>query len=1014
MSEVRRPFPLFNKFRKFVIDEMILRKNMYPQPTSAPFVRMTAATADPVLRYKYFSIGLHGYEPDDTNLFDPIYGKRTDVVGYAHSTEFQDDNGNYKKRLISSDDLTIRLPDVTPAGADAQQLQRMAEKTLRTQIDGVAHGAHPIPGITAVRIDTNNPNMPLIAQVEWKCYNRQQLEFLRHHFMVVNTHVVLEWGNMFSNRVPEKILNFGDPNIDTILADIMYEGRTKVYKDWIEPNNGNYDFIVGFIGNFQVDLDARQNIYTCTSTIYTTGEQLQGFLIHQTHVTTTTDQQKNAGKVANIADFFKIGGPFDAILNKPENRDKIAILTTDFKAGLINSTTDLAQGQSNPNDLVFVTWEFFANIIIKEMFAMLDNPDIRGDLFDIIQYYNDGVDVDRIGDNQWLRSTDASTLVIVRRLNMTNVPSQLTKAGYFDEGGGGEWGDLNRGVWLNISAIRECFLQSYSFNDAVHSLLTRMNRATVNYWQLGVYYDDEKAIYKIVDYKYGDLNNFPVAYRFNVGGVGEVLDIKFESAFPAEMIGMLAMTAKFKSETPERQAQLLKDKPLLGTTAHYAYALNWTNLQDVLQQEIARRRSEKQKPTEILSFTQGLSENQTNLLRDIQRITGASLPDFLNPMKTVTTPEPGKKLGDVVASLNKEYTDKQPTIRNSTTPVVNKTTQNIIERSKEYDTIIDKTAKKYNIDPDFIRAIIAQESAFKPDATRPEPQINDASMGLGQILKRTAAGHPINWKGDMSEVYKPDVNIDMIGKLIQYWQGRTDGSLEAIASAYNGGYRPQYGFGAPAPADVRICVRWSSTDKSVCDEWKMVKAGEWGNKTHIDRVMGYYNTFRATNNLPTSPTTPTLPQQTPTPEREPYDPSVGVTGNTGGVRPPGPYTEKPPEEAGTEEKFGSEMLLVIEQNPSRMLSMITKSGLESTPPHNNFVAPFPTSAKVTLTLLGLSGFSLTDVFTVDKLPFIYDSYGAFQVTRISEQITTSGWVTILQGTFKFLWFDGTGPKDLVW
>lgn len=57
----------------------------------------------------------------------------------------------------------------------------------------------------------------------------------------------------------------------------------------------------------------------------------------------------------------------------------------------------------------------------------------------------------------------------------------------------------------------------------------------------------------------------------------------------------------------------------------------------------------------------------------------------------------------------------------------------------KYDAEIKAAADKYGILPDLVKAMVATESAFKPDAVRQEPQIHDASYGLLQVLTGTAA-----------------------------------------------------------------------------------------------------------------------------------------------------------------------------------------------------------------------------------------------------------------------------------
>ena len=80
----RKPYPNFNAFRPFVISELQRRKYSYPTPISAPFVRMTSCKYDPEKNFIFFTLGLHGFNSQDVNIFDATYGNGRDIVGYAY------------------------------------------------------------------------------------------------------------------------------------------------------------------------------------------------------------------------------------------------------------------------------------------------------------------------------------------------------------------------------------------------------------------------------------------------------------------------------------------------------------------------------------------------------------------------------------------------------------------------------------------------------------------------------------------------------------------------------------------------------------------------------------------------------------------------------------------------------------------------------------------------------------------------------------------------------------------
>lgn len=118
--------------------------------------------------------------------------------------------------------------------------------------------------------------------------------------------------------------------------------------------------------------------------------------------------------------------------------------------------------------------------------------------------------------------------------------------------------------------------------------------------------------------------------------------------------------------------------------------------------------------------------------------------------------------------------------------------------SSPYDGIILAAASRYVVDPALIKAVIAKESSWNPNAYRAEPQLvpPDASRGLMQILYRTAQG--IGYGGAPEGLFDPATNVDfgtkfLAEKLNQY--GYPSG-----VSAYNAG-RPITG-NAQYVADV--------------------------------------------------------------------------------------------------------------------------------------------------------------------------------------------------------------------
>lgn len=153
----------------------------------------------------------------------------------------------------------------------------------------------------------------------------------------------------------------------------------------------------------------------------------------------------------------------------------------------------------------------------------------------------------------------------------------------------------------------------------------------------------------------------------------------------------------------------------------------------------------------------------------------------------------------------------------------------------KYDPIILSAAARYGVPVSLIKGVIAAESAFKVNAHRDEPKIEDASRGLMQLLRVTAEG--LGYRGSDEGLYEPYTNIDLGTKLLSQLYAQT-GEWHSTVSAYNGGLRPELGFGARVTRRGIRCME------------REVPVGEFCNQKYVDRVMRFERYF-ATGELPT-------------------------------------------------------------------------------------------------------------------------------------------------------------------
>jgi soluble lytic murein transglycosylase-like protein len=200
----------------------------------------------------------------------------------------------------------------------------------------------------------------------------------------------------------------------------------------------------------------------------------------------------------------------------------------------------------------------------------------------------------------------------------------------------------------------------------------------------------------------------------------------------------------------------------------------------------------------------------------------------------------------------------------------------------DYDALVQAMSASFGgrVKPELIKAIIAAESAFNAAAVRGEPQIAGASIGLMQLLYSTAKrlGYPgeVGEAATLTGLFRPDANIYIGAKYLDELLKQTGGDVDAAISAYNGGYRPELGFGALRTSKTpTVCLQWKPTAPKTgrtiardCARIGTTMVGKFSNQQYVDRVKNYLDYFFVW--VPPQPAAPSSPSGGAT---EPTSPS---------------------------------------------------------------------------------------------------------------------------------------------
>lgn len=131
--------------------------------------------------------------------------------------------------------------------------------------------------------------------------------------------------------------------------------------------------------------------------------------------------------------------------------------------------------------------------------------------------------------------------------------------------------------------------------------------------------------------------------------------------------------------------------------------------------------------------------------------------------------------------------------------------------SNAYDQLIWQTAGRHGVDPPLVKAVVAAESSFRPNAYRAEPHIGDASYGLMQTLYRTAKD--MGYTGAAEGLYDPATSLEFGTRYLAYQLRRYNGKIPFAVAAYNSG------------------TAYVGGD------------GKFRNQTYVDRVLRFYSQF---------------------------------------------------------------------------------------------------------------------------------------------------------------------------
>lgn len=515
-----------------------------------------------------FTLGLHAI-PEDVraqNIYSDSGGNA--LIGYTYDV----------------DGRTERV--YAQVNEDTELLTKFFDKGANLYSSDTKFSHIPPPGITSVTIGSIKNGVVSSAQIEITVPTLPQLEMLHKTFLVPGLGMVVEWGQQFSRQLPDLSEDAGENGLTaegfgnfmfpwhnrTQLVDILKRlagneiGTEEIVNCYAHPTQGQYQWIFGRVANFNVKSNG-DGSFNCSVKIVGPAENAWAYSVKNTVIpaTATRGGPICINGVNSVEDYFtKTTSPgvpanFKSLLEGVKNgsilpnwQTHVQYFANGNKKGGEADNTSANVDQSSfgdSEDAYFITWRFFVNVVLNHkdygLQSIFQNAGLLpSDLAKtrVIRPYGDPNSLDTpgemfiddpyetfVGNNQYLRSTDPSTLIIVNETAadllsqfLVNNRPELLSTGreggfsrFFGLGTGlttetdesrkfkdagdfqksdsllsdarsanNDRGFLSTGVWLNHKAIIQTMLGADTIATGLSNLLNRMNAATLNYWQL--------------------------------------------------------------------------------------------------------------------------------------------------------------------------------------------------------------------------------------------------------------------------------------------------------------------------------------------------------------------------------------------------------------------------------------------------------------------------------------------------------------------------------------------------
>jgi len=552
--------------------------------------------------YKYFTLGLHGYSEINYSTSD-LYGTKGDkglVIGttYKNGTQKlvythgggQISTQNAQGAIVTTAAQSAR--NYPPPGIINARVERLRNgNVLRFTIDVQCYTQEQlkmldavcfVPGMTCVlewgnQFTTPTGTEKITKKLDFTNTTKTTVDIL-DSMRMPRVDFIKEWCK--PNKFNYDFAVAQIANVKTQLVDNVYKVNVIAY-----GVADNIMYIAAYATNnpLSPDLISReQSAISSINEYFKLNGKFSSILRYLTDPNTTEPQYKN--KVIRFSDPVDIKAKKQALPTSQETGTVNDLGLEDTFFISMDFFIDAILNNNNPTQGILgiinkgLSQESKMSALISPLTNNPTNPDAPNS------------DTIYAGYNKYLRSTNPETMIIqnnvaregigqstknIKPETIKQIGTEATRAiGALKDRGERTISEtiailkqqpfgqnvltesgiapLTQGVFINSKAVQAAFLNARTVMEGMETLLRNMNAATENYWDLKLYFDDDKQQFRILD---DNVRNFKPSsqdkiYEFNKklnsleeGTIGpDVLNIEISTDYPKLLFSQLAIS----------------------------------------------------------------------------------------------------------------------------------------------------------------------------------------------------------------------------------------------------------------------------------------------------------------------------------------------------------------------------------------------------------------------------------------------------------------------------------------